>query len=169
MLGSVTYYVGLHVGAKQPVFHLSPRDGHVIFVSGCLILTAVNSSSCGLLNITDRLVSIYARSIVIHDIGLHVVVVRAARRTQRHQIFLRPQVSNFSYQWDPSARYKSIKNLFTSAEREVKDSRRSGMYQSCNFLTRLGKQSLQVFGSIRLFDEVRAELVRDISRSLRFL
>ena len=32
--------------------------------------------------------------------------------------------------------------LITSAEREVKDSRRSGMYQSCNFLTRLGKQSL---------------------------
>ena len=51
MMGSVTYYIGLHVGAKQPVFHLSPCDGHVIFVSGCLILTAVNSSSCGLLNI----------------------------------------------------------------------------------------------------------------------
>ena len=33
-------------------------------------------------------------------------------------------------------------SFFTSAEREVKDSRRSGMYQSCNFLTRLGKQSL---------------------------
>ena len=32
MLGSVTYYIGLQVGAKQPVFHLSPRDGHVIFV-----------------------------------------------------------------------------------------------------------------------------------------
>ena len=32
--------------------------------------------------------------------------------------------------------------LVTSAEREVKDSRRSGMYQSYNFLTRLGKQSL---------------------------
>ena len=30
----------------------------------------------------------------------------------------------------------------TSAEREVKVSRRSEMYQSCNFLTRLGKQSL---------------------------
>ena len=59
--------------------------------------------------------------------------------------------------------------FITSAEREVKDSRRSGMYQSCNFLTRLGKQSLQVFGSILLFDEVRAELVRDISRSFRFL
>ena len=32
--------------------------------------------------------------------------------------------------------------IITSAEREVKDSRRSGMYQSCNFLTRLDKQSL---------------------------
>ena len=32
--------------------------------------------------------------------------------------------------------------IVTSAEREVKVSRRSGMYQSCNFLTRLGKQSL---------------------------
>ena len=60
-------------------------------------------------------------------------------------------------------------DIITAAEREVKDSRCSGMYQSCHFLTRLGKHSLQVFGSIRLFDEVRAELVRDISRSLRFL
>ena len=59
--------------------------------------------------------------------------------------------------------------FFTSAEREVKNSRRSGMYQSSLFLTRLSTQSLQVFGFIRLFDEVRAELVRDISRSLRFL
>ena len=32
--------------------------------------------------------------------------------------------------------------FFTSAEREVKVSRRSGMYQSYNFLTRLGMQSL---------------------------
>ena len=32
--------------------------------------------------------------------------------------------------------------VFTSAEREVKDWRRSGMYQSSHFLTRLGKQSL---------------------------
>ena len=32
--------------------------------------------------------------------------------------------------------------IITSAEREVKVSRRSGMYQSCNFLTRWGKQSL---------------------------
>jgi len=33
-------------------------------------------------------------------------------------------------------------NLITSAECEVKDSRRSGMYQSYHFLTRLGMQSL---------------------------
>ena len=39
---SVTYYISLYVGAKRLVFHLSPRDGHVIIVSGCLILTAVN-------------------------------------------------------------------------------------------------------------------------------
>ena len=32
--------------------------------------------------------------------------------------------------------------FITSAEREVKVSRRSGMYQSYNFLTRLGMQSL---------------------------
>ena len=41
-LVSVTYYISLYVGAKRLVFHLSPRDGHVIIVSGCLILTAVN-------------------------------------------------------------------------------------------------------------------------------
>ena len=33
-------------------------------------------------------------------------------------------------------------DIITSAEREVKVSQRSGMYQSCNFLTRLGKQTL---------------------------
>ena len=32
---------------KRLVFHLSPRDGHAITVSKCLILTAVNSSSYG--------------------------------------------------------------------------------------------------------------------------
>ena len=37
---------------------------------------------------------------------------------------------------------RKISIFITSAEREVKDSRRSGMYQSYNFLTRLGKQSL---------------------------
>ena len=33
-------------------------------------------------------------------------------------------------------------NFITSAEREVKDSRRSGMFQSYHFSTRLGMQSL---------------------------
>ena len=41
-LVSVTYYISLYVGAKRLVFHLSPRDGHVIIVGGCLILTEVN-------------------------------------------------------------------------------------------------------------------------------
>ena len=41
-LVSVTYYISLYVGAKRLVFYLSPREGHVIIVSGCLILTAVN-------------------------------------------------------------------------------------------------------------------------------
>ena len=35
-----------------------------------------------------------------------------------------------------------LRTIITSAEREVKVSRRSGMYQSYNFLTRLGMQSL---------------------------
>ena len=38
----MTYYISLYVGAKRLVFHLSQRDGHVIIVSGCLILTADN-------------------------------------------------------------------------------------------------------------------------------
>ena len=33
--------------SERLVFHLSPRDGHVIFVSAHLILTAVSSSSYG--------------------------------------------------------------------------------------------------------------------------
>ena len=33
-------------------------------------------------------------------------------------------------------------SIITSAEREVKDSQRSGMYQSYHFLTRLATQSL---------------------------
>ena len=43
---------------------------------------------------------------------------------------------------DVTQDYFVTRVLFTSAEREVKDSRRSGMYQSYHFLTRLGKQSL---------------------------
>ena len=49
----------------------------MIFVSGCLILTAVNLIILIRMgNITDRLVSSCARSIVTFDIGLHEVCVR---------------------------------------------------------------------------------------------
>ena len=41
-----------------------------------------------------------------------------------------------------SGGFPSVRKLITSAERELKVSRRSGMYQSYNFLTRLGMQSL---------------------------
>ena len=60
-------------------------------------------------------------------------------------------------------------SVITSAEREVKDSRRSGMFQSCFLGTILGTQSPWVFDLNGLFDEVRAELLRGISRSLRVL
>ena len=45
MFVSMPYYITSYSGTKQLVFYLSPRDDHVIIVSGCLILTAVNSSS----------------------------------------------------------------------------------------------------------------------------
>ena len=84
MLVSVTYYFSLHVGTKQLIFHLSPRDDHVIIVSGCLILTAVNLIILIRMgNITDRLVSSCARSIVTFDIGLHELCVQVGGRTLR--------------------------------------------------------------------------------------
>ena len=85
----MTYYIILYVGAKGLVFHLSPRDGYVIIVSGGLILTAVYLIILIRMgNITDRLVSSCARSIVTFDIGLHEVCVRVGGRTLRHnQIF----------------------------------------------------------------------------------
>ena len=58
-LVSVTYYISLYVGAKRPVFHLRPWDGHVIIVSGCLILTAVNLIALiRMAYITERLVKL---------------------------------------------------------------------------------------------------------------
>ena len=61
----------------------------MIIVSGCLILTAVNLIIfIRMGNITDRLVSSCARSIVTFDIGLHDVCVRVGGRTLPHnQIF----------------------------------------------------------------------------------
>ena len=63
------------MSALHLVFHLSPQDGHVIIISGCLVLTAVNSSS-RMAYMTDRLVPICERSNMTFDIGLHVVGVR---------------------------------------------------------------------------------------------
>ena len=77
----MTYYFSLHVGAERLDFHLSPRDSHVITVSGCLILTAVNLIILirkG--NRTDRLVSSCARSVGTFDIGLHEVCVQVGVR-----------------------------------------------------------------------------------------
>ena len=74
-LVGVTCYITLYVGAKRLIFYLSPRDGHVIIVTGCLILTAVNLIILIWMgNITDRLVSRCAKSIVTFDICLHVCV-----------------------------------------------------------------------------------------------
>ena len=77
----MTYYSSLYVGAKRLVFHLSPRDGHVIIVSGGLILTAVNLIVLiWMAYITERLVKLC--KIYCHiDIGLHEVCVRTDRRT----------------------------------------------------------------------------------------
>ena len=77
----VTCYISLYVGAKRLVFYLSPRDGHVIIVSGCLILTAVNLIILVRMgNIIDRLVSRCARSTVTFDICLHELCVRVSVR-----------------------------------------------------------------------------------------
>ena len=84
----MTFYISLYVGAKQLVFHLSPRDGHVIIVSGCLILTAVNLIVLiRKAYITERLVKL-CKIYLTFDIGLHKVCVRVGGRTLRHnQIF----------------------------------------------------------------------------------
>ena len=61
----------------------------MIIVSGCLILTAVNLIILIRMgNITDRLVSSCARSIVTFDIGLHEVCVQMdGRKRRQNQIF----------------------------------------------------------------------------------
>ena len=64
---------------------------------------------------------------------------------------------------------KIMSCFITSAERKVKDSRDSGMYESRPFWDKIGHAKFVGFRFFWLFDEVRAELVRDISRSLRFL
>ena len=80
-LVGVTCYISLYVGAKRLVFYLSPRNGHVTVVSGCLILTAVNLIILIRMgNITNRLVLACARFIVTFDICSHEVCVRLGVR-----------------------------------------------------------------------------------------
>ena len=50
----VTYYISLYVREKQLVFHLSPRDGHVITVSACLILTDPHMDGLQSVNFSKR-------------------------------------------------------------------------------------------------------------------
>ena len=69
MLVSVTYYISLYVGEKRLAFHLSPRDGHVITVSGCLIL----------IRMAYKVFS-SPRSNVTFNISLHEVYVRVSVR-----------------------------------------------------------------------------------------
>ena len=74
----MTYYISLYGGAKRLAFHLRPRDGHVIIVRGCLILTAVN------LIVLIQMVYI----------GLHEVSVRVGVRYV-NQIFSEESLPNF--------------------------------------------------------------------------
>ena len=90
ILISVIYCIRLYVRAKQLVFHLSPRYGHVLIVSGCLISQlSIHSHTDGLHN-WQASVDIWERSNVTLDIGLHVMGARTVGvRTLRHdQIFL---------------------------------------------------------------------------------
>ena len=74
-----------YVGAKRLVFHLSPRDVHVIIVSGCLTLTTVNLIILiRMAYITDRL----EQDLFCHLTSAYMKCVRVGGRTQRHnQIF----------------------------------------------------------------------------------
>ena len=81
----------------------------------------------------------------------------APKDVPRRSIFL------FPHPYPPAlAVNKSPAVLITSAEREVRDLRGSGMSWSFLGGTRLSMQSLWVFGFIRPVDEVRAEPVQDI-------
>ena len=81
---SVTYYIGSH-GQNGQLF-IGARDGHVLFVSGYPILTAVNSFKMG---------GVYSKCDIWHRLTCGCTDGRACLRcTQRfNQIFLHPQVS----------------------------------------------------------------------------
>ena len=93
-----------YIGAKRLVFYLSPRDGHVIIVSGCLILTAINLIVLiRMAYITKRLVKLCK---IYCDIWHRLTwSVCTDGRTLRHnQIFWDGQFTKFSYPWCSAAR-----------------------------------------------------------------
>ena len=106
MFVSVTYYISLYVGEKQLVFHLNPRDNHVIIVSGHLILTAV---LIHMAYIADRLVSFCARSNVTFHISLHELCVQVGAHTLRHNHnFSDGEFTKFSYPWYSASRMREL-------------------------------------------------------------
>ena len=98
------HYISLYIGAKRLVFYLSPRDSHVIIVSGCLILTAVNLIVLiRMAYITKRLVKLCK---IYWDIWHRLTwSVCTDGRTLRHnQIFWDGWFTKFSYPWCSAAR-----------------------------------------------------------------
>ena len=90
---------------KRLVFHLSPRDGHVITVSGCLILTAANSSSYGWLTKCQFLQD------VTFDISLHEVCVRVGVRYVITKFSRMDSLPNFLTHGAPRARASRAREL----------------------------------------------------------
>ena len=84
---------------KRLVFHLSPRDGHVITVSGCLILTAVNSFSYRWLTKSLKFLQD-----VTFDISLHEVCLRVGVRYVITKFSATGSLPNFLAEGAPQAR-----------------------------------------------------------------
>ena len=100
----MTYYISLYRGAKRLVCHLRLWDGHVIIVSGCLILAAVNLIVLiRMVYITKRLVKLCK---IYCDIWHRLTwSVCTGGRTLRHnQIFSDGKFTKFSYPWCSATR-----------------------------------------------------------------
>ena len=81
-----------------------------------------------------------------------------------------PARINSSHLVNPALLSGLLLCVITSAGREVKHSRCSGKSQSCFFCDKIrDAKSVGFWFYLAISDEVRTELVRDSSRSLRFL
>ena len=106
--GKCVLYVG---GAKRLVFHLSPRDGHVIIVSGSLILTAVNLIVLiRMAYTTERLVKLCK---IYCDVWHRLTwIVCTGGRTLRHnQNFSDGKFAKFCYPWCPATSVSHAQEL----------------------------------------------------------